>query len=111
MRNLLRRLGDEGRTVLVSSHILSEVQQTCDHVTVIAHGRTIRTGSVQDLLQHGSSKYRIAVPGGEREQHPPRSGWVGNGETSGPSQRLGNSTPIWPASPGGKGASLQNTDP
>ncbi len=69
MRNLLRRLGDEGRTVLVSSHILSEVQQTCDHVTVIAHGRTIRTGSVQDLLQHGSSKYRIAVPGGEREQH------------------------------------------
>jgi ABC-2 type transport system ATP-binding protein len=41
LRDLLRRLAGEGRTVLVSSHLLAEVAQTAGHVIVIDHGRLI----------------------------------------------------------------------
>ena len=67
MRTLLRHLGGEGRTVFVSSHILSEIQQTCDHVAIVAHGRTVTSGSVHELLQGTVSRYRVAVPGGAAE--------------------------------------------
>jgi ABC-2 type transport system ATP-binding protein len=50
IRELLRRLGDEGRTVFVSSHLLSEVEQTCDRVAIIDHGRCILEGRVEDVL-------------------------------------------------------------
>jgi ABC-2 type transport system ATP-binding protein len=50
VRMLLRRLGDEGRTVFVSSHLLGEVQQLCDHVAVIARGRCVAVGSVDEVL-------------------------------------------------------------
>ena len=41
IRDLLRRLADEGRTVLVSSHLMSEMQQTADRLVVIGRGRLI----------------------------------------------------------------------
>jgi len=48
-----RRCVDEergrGRTVLLSSHILSEVESTCSHVTIIREGRTVETGAIDDL--------------------------------------------------------------
>jgi len=50
VRELLRRLGGEGRTVFVSSHILSEIQQTADHVAILARGRCVREGAVSDVL-------------------------------------------------------------
>jgi ABC-2 type transport system ATP-binding protein len=50
IRVLLRKLGDEGRTVFVSSHLLAEVQQLCDHVAVLARGRCVATGPVDDVL-------------------------------------------------------------
>jgi ABC-2 type transport system ATP-binding protein len=50
VRLLLRRLGDEGRTVFVSSHLLAEVQQLCDHVAVLRRGRCVAAGSVDDVL-------------------------------------------------------------
>jgi ABC-2 type transport system ATP-binding protein len=50
VRELLRGLGNEGRTVFVSSHILSEVRQTCDHVAILARGRCVATGSVDEVL-------------------------------------------------------------
>ena len=50
MRELLRSLGAEGRTVFVSSHILSEVQQTADHVAIVAKGRLIKAGPVNEVL-------------------------------------------------------------
>jgi ABC-type multidrug transport system ATPase subunit len=68
MRRLLRRLGEEGRTVFVSSHILSEVEQTCDRITVIARGKQIKTGSVHELLAGADAKFHVRVPGGERER-------------------------------------------
>ncbi len=50
VRELLRGLGREGRTVFVSSHILSEVQQTADRVAILARGRSVASGAVADVL-------------------------------------------------------------
>jgi ABC-2 type transport system ATP-binding protein len=50
VRELLRRLGREGRTVFVSSHILSEVQQTADRVAILARGRCVAAGPVAEVL-------------------------------------------------------------
>jgi len=49
MRALMRTLGHGGRTVLFSSHLLGEVEQVCDRVGVISHGRLIAEGTVADL--------------------------------------------------------------
>jgi ABC-type multidrug transport system ATPase subunit len=53
MRTLIRRLGTEGRTVLLASHLLGEVQQVCDRVGVIAAGRLLREGTVSELRGGG----------------------------------------------------------
>ena len=49
LRTLLRQLADEGRTLLVSSHMLSEVEQTVDDVVIIAAGRGVAQGTVREL--------------------------------------------------------------
>jgi ABC-type multidrug transport system ATPase subunit len=49
MRLLLRRLGSGGRTVLLSSHLLGEVQQVCDRIGVLSGGRLLRQGTVAEL--------------------------------------------------------------
>ena len=55
VRELLRDLGGEGRTVFVSSHLLSEVRQTCDQVAILARGRCVAAGPVAQVLSsaHG----------------------------------------------------------
>ena len=50
MRGFLRSLAAEGRAVLVSSHLMSELQDTADHVVVVGRGRTIADASVAELL-------------------------------------------------------------
>ena len=50
MRETLRSYAQQGRTVIVSSHLLSEVEQTCSHVIVMGAGRVIAAGTVSDLL-------------------------------------------------------------
>ena len=50
MRDLLRRLASEGKTVFISSHVLAEVQQICDRVAIINDGELVRLASVADLL-------------------------------------------------------------
>jgi ABC-2 type transport system ATP-binding protein len=50
VRDLVRRLGDEGRTVFVSSHLLAEVRQVCDRVAILARGRSVAAGPVADVL-------------------------------------------------------------
>jgi ABC-2 type transport system ATP-binding protein len=57
LRGLLRQLADQGHTVLVSSHVLSEVQQLVDHVVIISQGRLVRQGTLAELsdLQAGVS--------------------------------------------------------
>lgn len=49
MRSLLRHLAEEGRTVLISSHLLAEVQQTVDALLIISRGRLVFQGGVEDL--------------------------------------------------------------
>ena len=49
LRRLLRSLADEGRTVLVSSHVLSEVQQLVDRVVILRDGRLVRQGTLAEL--------------------------------------------------------------
>ena len=49
IRGFLRELAAEGRTVLVSSHLLSEVQQTVDRVVIISRGRLVHSGSLAEL--------------------------------------------------------------
>jgi ABC-2 type transport system ATP-binding protein len=56
VRELLRSLGAEGRTVFVSSHLLSEVQQTCDRVAVLARGKCVAAGAVDDVLAAGGAQ-------------------------------------------------------
>lgn len=50
VRELLRTLGSEGRTVFVSSHLLSEVEQTCDAVAILHRGRCVAEGTVSAVL-------------------------------------------------------------
>jgi ABC-2 type transport system ATP-binding protein len=60
VRNLLKGLVSEGRSVLLSSHQLSEVKQMCGKVTVVNKGRTVIEGSVEDLARrlHGGIVYK-----------------------------------------------------
>jgi ABC-2 type transport system ATP-binding protein len=64
VRELIRRLGRDGHTtVLLSSHLLAEIQQVCDHVSILARGRCVASGPVgQVLAGAGSSDVRVRVP-------------------------------------------------
>jgi ABC-2 type transport system ATP-binding protein len=50
IRETMRGLGDQGRTVLVSSHILAEVEQVADTVSIIGHGRLLASGTVAEVI-------------------------------------------------------------
>ena len=60
IRDTIRDLGDAGVTVLLSSHILAEVQQVCTSATIIGNGRMLASGKVDDLLGAGTA-YRVVV--------------------------------------------------
>ncbi|SHN71553.1 ABC-2 type transport system ATP-binding protein [Geodermatophilus obscurus] len=55
MREVLRSYAATGRTVIVSSHLLSEIEQTCSHVVVMAKGQKIAQGTVEELVGTGGS--------------------------------------------------------
>jgi len=61
MRELLIRLGDSGVTVLLSSHVLAEVQQVCSSVSIIGDGRLLASGKVSDLLGESTAYTRVVV--------------------------------------------------
>ncbi|MEK8046770.1 ATP-binding cassette domain-containing protein [Ideonella margarita] len=62
LRDTLRRLRDEtGKCIVFSSHIMQEVERLCDHVVVVAHGRTVASGTVPGLLaQTGQTDFEEA---------------------------------------------------
>ena len=64
IRNLIKDLGAQGRSVLVSSHVLAEMQAACDRYVVIRNGRLLFTGSADELLAAGPN--RIIT----RPEHP-----------------------------------------
>lgn len=57
VRSLVRELAAGGTTMLISSHLLTEVEQVCSHAAVIDHGRIVATGTVDDLTGASSSLY------------------------------------------------------
>ena len=60
VRDLIRELGGENRTVILSSHLLNEVEQVCDSVAILSHGRLIAQGDVAELLQErGQPQVRL----------------------------------------------------
>jgi ABC-2 type transport system ATP-binding protein len=61
IRTFLRSLADEGRTVLLSSHLLSEVSVTADHLVVIRAGRLVADCSTADLLDNGAPRSVVVV--------------------------------------------------
>ena len=62
LRNLLQRLAAEGRTVLVSSHILAEVAQTVDTVVILDHGRLITYSTLAELIASGADNVAVRTP-------------------------------------------------
>lgn len=67
IRDLLRALAAEGRTVLVSSHLMSEMALTADRLIVIGRGRLIAEGSVDDVVRRAASSY-VRVDAAEPER-------------------------------------------
>jgi ABC-2 type transport system ATP-binding protein len=59
MRALVKRLAGEGITVLLSSHLLSEVEELCNRVAIIRSGRIVFEGPLADLLATAASGYRL----------------------------------------------------
>jgi ABC-2 type transport system ATP-binding protein len=59
LRMFLRAFAAGGRTVLVSSHLLAEVEQTIDHVVIISQGRTMYNGPLDDLRQRQQSRVLV----------------------------------------------------
>jgi ABC-2 type transport system ATP-binding protein len=65
MRTLLQAFAAEGRTVLVSSHLLAEIQQTADRLLILAHGRLVFDGNIEDLAD--ASEYATTVDAPDRD--------------------------------------------
>ncbi|HEX6528058.1 MAG TPA: ATP-binding cassette domain-containing protein [Streptosporangiaceae bacterium] len=65
LRGFLRGLGDEGRTVLVSSHILAEVAQFADRAVVIDQGRLVSAGPVSELVKAARQAIVVRTPRAE----------------------------------------------
>jgi len=61
IRDMIRELGESGVTVLLSSHILAEVQQVCHSVSIIGSGRLLATGDVDKLTGTTAGSFRVDV--------------------------------------------------
>ncbi|WP_374985782.1 ABC transporter ATP-binding protein [Streptomyces fradiae] len=67
IRNLMKHLASEGRTIFVSSHLMSEMALTADHLVVIGQGRLLADTSMADFIHHNSRSYvRLRTP--QREE-------------------------------------------
>ena len=62
LRDFLRSLAADGRTVLLSSHVLAEVAQTVDHVVIIHRGKLVQQGSMTDVLAQAQGATRVRTP-------------------------------------------------
>ena len=67
MREVLRRYAETGRTVVISSHLLAEVEQTCSHVVVMHKGRLVAVGSVAEIAGVGGMQLKVENPERARE--------------------------------------------
>ena len=68
MRSMIESLVEEGRTVVLSSHLLDEVERTCDAVAIVDRGRVIRQGPIEDLVRGANAVVEVEC------SDPPGSG-------------------------------------
>ena len=112
LRGFLRTLASEGRTIMVSSHVLSEVQQTVDEVILIRAGHLVASGPLRELTRNGQSleqayldltttstvtspALKNLIKAETRACSPPGSGWL----PSSPPRCAAVLSPVWwPAS-------------
>jgi ABC-2 type transport system ATP-binding protein len=66
MRALIRRLADGGMTVVLSSHLLAEVEELCNRVAIVRSGRIVYEGAIAELKRMGASGYRLRTTDDER---------------------------------------------
>ncbi|MFC4337143.1 ABC transporter ATP-binding protein [Salininema proteolyticum] len=66
MRELLRGLADQGRTIFLSSHLMSELSLIADHIIVIGQGRLLADASVNEFLDQGANAVRVVSPDAQR---------------------------------------------
>jgi len=71
MREMIASLVGEGRTVMLSSHLLDEVERTCDAVAIVDHGRVVRQGSIDELVRGAGNRSSgsTAPTGGRGPSH------------------------------------------
>ncbi|MEV6314702.1 ABC transporter ATP-binding protein [Streptomyces sp. NPDC051776] len=70
VRNLMKRLASEGRTVFVSSHLMSEMALTAEHLIVIGRGQLLADMNVKDFISANSADFaRVRTPEGDPTQH------------------------------------------
>ena len=68
VRKLVRDLATDGTTVLVSSHLLSEIEQIATHVGMMSAGRLVKQGTLDEVLADGAPQLQITTPDGELAQ-------------------------------------------
>src|SRR5436305_3872121 len=66
MRALIRRLADGGMTVVLSSHLLAEVEELCNRVAIVRSGRMVYEGAIAELKRTAASGYRLRTTDDER---------------------------------------------
>ena len=67
IREILKRLRDEGKTVFLNSHLLGEVEMVCDRISILLQGNVVREGTIDDLTK-GSRRYEIEFEGSEQAE-------------------------------------------
>ncbi len=63
IRDVILELRDRGKTIFLCSHLLKEMEPLCDNIAILARGRTITEGSMQDLLSGDENLYRVEATG------------------------------------------------
>jgi ABC-2 type transport system ATP-binding protein len=69
VRSMIADLGQDGRTVLFSSHILSDAEELCERVAILAKGQLVVTGRVSDLTSRDVTGWQLVVAGGDEGRH------------------------------------------
>ncbi|PFG43903.1 ABC-2 type transport system ATP-binding protein [Isoptericola jiangsuensis] len=67
VRALVRELADGGSTVLVSSHLLSEIEQVCTHVGIMSRGRLLAQGTRTEIADEGTTQVRVTTRADQRD--------------------------------------------
>ena len=92
MRRLLAAFAAEGMTVLVSSHLLAEIEQACDHLVMIREGRLVFQGTVEELVRRHQAELRARPESTARSP----AGWPHSSATA--ASRPGSTTGCRPRS-------------